>query len=182
MAQVPAVPGLDILITEDAIRRRVAELAAEIRRDTPGELHLVAALKGAFVFLADLIRALPGPVTLDFITTSSYGAATMTSGEIRLLQDVVTPIEGRDVVIVEDIVDTGLTLAYLRSLFAGRKPRSLRAACLLSKPARRRTKVLVDYVGFAIEDRFVVGYGLDYDGLYRNLPYLATLDVRGARV
>ncbi len=167
---------LEPLIAEDAIRSRVAQLAAEIRRDCPGEVHLVAVLKGAFVFLADLVRALPGPLTLDFIAMSSYGANTRTSGEVRLLKDLDTALDGRDVVIVEDIVDTGLTLAYLQAILAARRPRSLRTACLLNKPSRRQAGVRVDYVGFTIDDRFVVGYGLDCDGRYRNLPYVAAFE------
>jgi hypoxanthine phosphoribosyltransferase len=169
-------PGrVDVLIPEDVIRRRLAELAAEIRRDCPGELHLVAVLRGAFMFLADLARALSGPVTVDFIGISSYGSATSSSGEVRVVKDLEGALDGRDVLIVEDIVDTGLTLSYLRAILQARQPRSLRTVCLLSKPSRRRVDVPIEYVGFTIEDRFVVGYGLDHAEHHRNLPYIGVL-------
>jgi hypoxanthine phosphoribosyltransferase len=165
---------MEVLIDRDRLSRRVAELASEIRRDVGVErpLHLVAVLKGAFMFLADLMRALDGPVTCDFIAVSSYGTGTMSSGEVQLTKDLDARLEGRDVVIVEDIVDTGLTLSYLQEIFRARGPQSLRTVCLLSKPARRLTPVTVDYVGFEIDDRFVVGYGLDLDERFRNLPYV----------
>jgi hypoxanthine phosphoribosyltransferase len=153
----------------------VADLAAEIRRDFPGDLHLVAVLKGAFMFLSDLVRAMPGHVSLDFMAVSSYAKGTTSSGEVRLLKDLDTTLDGRHVVIVEDIVDTGLTLLYLQEILRARGPRSLRTACLLSKPSRRQVDVKVDYIGFTIEDRFVVGYGLDYAEQYRNLPHIAVL-------
>jgi len=167
----------DILLSAARIQKRVAELAHELRRAIPGDLHLIAVLKGAFVFLSDLIRHLDGPVSIDFMAVSSYPTGTTSSGEVRLLKDLDTSIEGRDVVIVEDIVDTGLTLAYLREILKARGPRSLRAACLLSKPSRRLRAVEVEFIGFTIPDRFVVGYGLDYGERYRNLPYIAGLDV-----
>jgi hypoxanthine phosphoribosyltransferase len=147
----------------------------EIRRDHPDTVHLVCVLKGAFVFLADLARAIDGHATLDFIAVSSYGISTKSSGQVQFLKDLDQPIEGRDVVIVEDIVDTGLTLKYLLDILRTRSPRSLRAACLLSKPSRRKVDVHVDYVGFTIEDRFVVGYGLDYAEQYRNLADIAVI-------
>ena len=165
----------EILLSADQIQKRVAELAADIRRDFPGELHLVAVLKGAFVFLSDLVRHMSGPVSLDFMALSSYAKGTTTSGEVRLLKDLDTALEGRNVVIVEDIVDTGLTLHYLQDILRSRNPRTLRTACLLSKPSRRQIDVTVDYIGFTIEDRFVVGYGLDYAEQYRNLPHIAVL-------
>ena len=167
-----------ILLSSDAIQARVAALAAEIDRDTrgPDGLHLVCVLKGAFVFLADLVRALRSDVTLDFMAVSSYAKGTTTTGEVRVLKDLDSALDGRDVLVVEDIVDTGLTLHYLQDILRARRPRSLRTVCLLSKPARRRVEVPVEYVGFEIEDRFVVGYGLDYAGRYRNLPYIGTLD------
>ncbi len=169
---------MQVLITEEQIQRRVRELAAEIARDYgPDEvIHLVCVLKGGFVFLSDLIRSLRARVTLDFIALSSYGKDTKSSGEVRLLKDVDHPLEGRHVVIVEDIVDTGLTLHYLQEILRARSPKSLRTVCLLSKPSRREIDVRVDYIGFTIEDRFVVGYGLDYDQRYRELPYIAVLD------
>ena len=169
----------EILITESQIRARVAELAREIRRDFPDRLHLIAVLKGAFMFLADLAREIDGDVSLDFIAVSSYGAGTTSSGEVRLLKDLDTTLDGRNVVIVEDIVDTGLTLAYLQEILRARGPRQLRTACLLSKPSRRQTAVPVEYVGFTIEDRFVVGYGLDYGQLYRNLRHIAVFEPSG---
>jgi hypoxanthine phosphoribosyltransferase len=165
------------LLTEDAIAARVAELAAEIRADyaSTRDLHLVCALKGAFVFFSDLVRQLDRHVTLDFIVVSSYGKATRSSGEVRLIKDLDTGIEGRDVIIVEDIVDTGLTLSYLHEILRARNPRSLRTACLLSKPSRRKVEVNVEYIGFTIDDLFVVGYGLDFERRYRNLPDIAVL-------
>jgi hypoxanthine phosphoribosyltransferase len=177
MSNLPSPPS--ILLSEREIQKRVAELALEIRRDRPGALHLVAVLKGAFVFLADLIRQMPDPgadLTLDFIAVASYAQGTTTSGEVRMIADLAFPIDGRDVLVVEDIVDTGTTLVYLQDVLRARNPRSLATACLLSKPARRRVDVQVDYVGFTIEDCFVVGYGLDYEGRYRNLPYLAVVE------
>jgi len=135
----------------------------------------VCVLKGAFVFLSDLARAIGGPVSLDFIAVSSYGSGTKTSGQVQLLKDLESTIEGRDVVIVEDIVDTGLTLTYLQEILRARSPRRLRTACLLSKPSRRQIEVPVEYIGFSIEDKFVVGYGLDYAERYRNLPYIAVI-------
>ena len=163
------------LITAERIQERVRTLADEIRRDHPGELHLVCVLKGAFVFLADLLRALPDTTTIDFVAISSYGKSTRSSGEVRLLKDLDTGLQGRDVLIIEDIVDTGLTLTYLQDILRARGPRILKTACLLSKPSRRQVDVKVDYIGFAIEDKFVVGYGLDYAEQYRNLPFIGVL-------
>ena len=167
---------MNILISSDDIQRRVREIAADIARDHPDGVHLIAVLKGAFVFLSDLARAMPGRCSIDFMAVSSYGKSTSSSGQVQLLKDLDSGIEGRDVVIVEDIVDTGLTLTYLQDILHARSPRSLRTACLLSKPSRRLVEVQVDYIGFAIEDTFVVGYGLDYAEQYRNLPHLAVLD------
>jgi hypoxanthine phosphoribosyltransferase len=154
----------------------VRALAADITRDHPDGVHFVCVLKGAFMFLADLARAIPGRVTLDFMALSSYGNSTRSSGQVQLLKDLGTGIEGRDVVIVEDIVDTGLTLTYLQDILRARAPRTLRTACLLNKPSRRLTDVKVDYVGFTIDDKFVVGYGLDFSEQHRNLPYIAVID------
>jgi len=165
-----------VLLDRDAIAARIAALALDIRRDCPAApLHLVCVLKGAFMFLSDLIRSMDGPLTLDFMALSSYNSGASSSGEVRLIKDLDTGLEGRDVVIVEDIVDTGLTLHYLQEILLARGPRSLRTACLLSKPSRRQIDVAVDYIGFTIEDHFVVGYGLDYDEQYRNLPYIGLL-------
>jgi hypoxanthine phosphoribosyltransferase len=167
----------NILIGEADIQARVAALAAEIRRDHgPAPIHLVAVLKGAFMFLSDLMRHMDGEVTCDFIALSSYGSGTHSSGEVRLLKDLDRGLEGRDVVIVEDIVDTGLTLSYLQEILRAREPRSLRTACLLSKPSRRKVDVKVDYIGFTIEDRFVVGYGLDVDERFRQLRDIRVMD------
>ena len=166
-----------VLIGEDELSARINALAHEIRQDLPaGQIHLICVLKGAFLFLGDLIRALDGHVTIDFMACSSYGAGTSSSGEVRLSKDLDTRIEGRDVILVEDIVDTGLTLHYLQEVLLTRGPRSLRTACLLSKPSRRKIDVKVDYIGFTIEDKFVVGYGLDYAEQYRNLPYIGVLE------
>src|SRR5438477_6780621 len=165
----------EILLSEEQIQKRVAELARDIRRDFPDSLHLVAVLKGAFVFLSDLVRHMSGQVSLDFMAVSSYAKGTTTSGEVRLLKDLDTGLDGRNVVIVEDIVDTGLTLMYLQDILRARNPKSLRTACLLSKPSRRQVDVKVEYIGFTIEDRFVVGYGLDYAERYRNLPHIGVV-------
>src|SRR5688572_23752782 len=171
----PVLP-MNVLISSDDIQRRVREMAADIRRDHPDGVHLIAVLKGAFVFLSDLARAMPGRCSLDFMAVSSYGKSSSSSGQVQLLKDLGSGIEGRDVVIVEDIVDTGLTLTYLQEILRARSPRTLRTACLLSKPSRRKTEVKVEYVGFTIDDKFVVGYGLDYAEQYRNLPYIAILE------
>lgn len=169
---------METLITAEEIQARVQQLAAEIEADYPEgeEIHLVGVLKGGFMFMADLVRAMSARVTLDFIAVSSYAQSTRSSGEVRLLKDLDSGLEGRHVVIVEDIVDTGLTLTYLQDILRARAPRSLRSACLLSKPSRRLVNVVVDYIGFTIEDRFVVGYGLDYGEKYRNLSSIAALD------
>jgi hypoxanthine phosphoribosyltransferase len=169
---------MDVLIEADTIQSRIRELAVEIERDYPGDdaIHLVCVLKGGFVFMADLMRAMGPRVTMDFIAVSSYAQSTRSSGEVRLLKDLDSGLEGRDVIIVEDIVDTGLTLTYLQDILRARSPKSLRTACLLSKPSRRLVDVTVDYIGFTIEDRFVVGYGLDYAEKYRNLGHIAVLD------
>jgi hypoxanthine phosphoribosyltransferase len=168
--------GMQMFISAEDIHTRVRALAVEIARDHPDGVHFVCVLKGAFMFLADLARAIPEHVTLDFMALSSYGNSTRSSGQVQVLKDLGTGIEGRDVVIVEDIVDTGLTLTYLQDILRARAPRSLRTACLLSKPSRRQIDVRVDYVGFTIEDRFVVGYGLDFSEQHRNLPYIAVVD------
>ena len=172
---MPELRPSEILLSADQIQKRVAALALEIRADFPDDLHVIAVLKGAFMFLSDLVRHTPGHVSMDFMAVSSYAKGTTTSGEVRLLKDLDTTLDGRNVVIVEDIVDTGLTLTYLQDILRARNPKSLRTACLLSKPTRRQVDVKVEYIGFTIEDRFVVGYGLDYAEQYRNLPYIAVL-------
>lgn len=171
-------PVKRVLITAEAVRSRVAELGRRIEEDYAGRTPvLVGVLKGAVVFLADLIRAVDGPIECDFIAVSSYGASTRSSGIVRLTKDLSASIEERDVLVIEDIVDTGRTLAYLLRNLETRQPRSLRVCTLLDKASRREVPVPLDYVGFTVPDEFVVGYGLDHAGLYRNLPYLAALDV-----
>ena len=169
---------MNVLLGGDAIQARVSTLAAEIERDYPPdeEIHLVCVLKGGFVFMSDLIRSMGPRVTVDFIAVSSYAKSTKSSGEVRLLKDLDSGLQGRNVIIVEDIVDTGLTLTYLQEILRARSPKTLRTACLLSKPSRRQVAVTVEYIGFTIEDRFVVGYGLDYAEKYRNLSYIAVLE------
>jgi len=172
---------MKVLLSHDAIQARIQEMGREIAKDYAGrEPHLVGVLKGAFTFLSDLARAIELPMTLDFIAVSSYGAATKTSGEVRLVKDLDQGLEGRDLLVVEDIVDTGLTLNYLLNLLRARGPRSLKVATLLSKPSRRLVQIPVDYVGFSIDDHFVVGYGLDFNEKYRNLPFLGVVERGGA--
>ena len=162
---------MKVLLAHDAIQARVLEMGKDIARDYAGrEPHLVCVLKGACTFMTDLSRAIELNLTLDYIAVSSYGAATKTSGEVKLVKDLDQGLEGRDLIVVEDIVDTGLTLNYLLNVLRARGPRTLKVAALLSKPSRRLVQVEVDYVGFSIEDLFVVGYGLDYNEKYRNLP------------
>lgn len=171
-----------ILIPRADLARRVDELAARIRRDVGAgaRLHVVCVLKGAFVFMSDLVRALDLPLTMDFMAVASYGMHTTSSGEVRVLKDLDTALEGRDVLIVEDIVDSGLTLHYLQEIIRARGPRSVRTVCLLNKPSRRIVDVRVEYIGFDIDDHFVVGYGLDFDERYRNLPDIAVLEGEAA--
>ncbi len=164
-----------VYLSEVEIQARVAELAAAITRDYAGRTpHLIAVLNGAFVFMADLVRRIELPLTLDFMAVASYQGAE-SSGEVELVKDLSRPIGGRDVIVVEDIVDTGITLEYLLDYLHARKPASLRVAALLSKPARRLRDVPVDYLGFEIENAYVYGYGLDRDQLDRNLPYITSL-------
>ncbi len=166
----------EILIDEKALQARVRELGEQISRDYEGKRPiLVGVLKGAFMFMADLIRHISIPHEVDFMATSSYGAATETSGVVRILKDLDTPISGRHVLIVEDIIDTGLTLDYLTRILRARNPASLRICALLDKRERRRIPIPLDYVGFEIPNKFVVGYGLDFGEIYRNLPYIAVL-------
>jgi len=166
----------EILITEEELQARVAELGKAISNDYRGkDLLLVCILRGAVVFLSDLMRHITIPHEIDFMAVSSYGAATETSGIVRILKDLETSIEGRDVLIVEDIVDTGLTLDYIISNLKTRRPASLRTCVLLNKSERRLVDVPLDYVGFDIPNKFVVGYGLDYGEKYRNLPFIGVL-------
>jgi len=165
------MPSLKVLLSAEQIHNRIAELGAEIDRDYPsGEpVYLIAVLKGAFIFMADLARAMKTPTRIEFIGISSYGKGKTSSGQVQLTKDLDAPIEGHHVIIVEDILDTGITLNYLTKLMAQRKPKSLRIVTLLDKPERRKSPVKADYVGFTIPDEFVVGYGLDYAEDYRNL-------------
>jgi hypoxanthine phosphoribosyltransferase len=166
----------EILVPAEDLARRVRELAAEISRDYEGrDLVLIGVLKGAVFFLADLMRALEVECELDFMAVASYGSATKSSGVVRILKDLDAVIEGRDVLIVEDIVDSGLTLQYLLRNLAGRNPRSLEVCALLIKPARRKVDLATRYVGFEIPNAFAIGYGLDHGERYRNLPYVAAL-------
>lgn len=163
--------NLELLLSKEAVQRRVVELGGQIAVDYAGKTpHLVAILKGGCIFLSDLVRNIPLPLSLDFMAVSSYGASTKSSGVVRITKDLDTSIEGRDVILVEDILDTGLTLSYLHENLLNRKPASLRTCALLDKPSRRLKKVHADYIGFEIPDKFVVGYGLDVGEKYRNLP------------
>jgi hypoxanthine phosphoribosyltransferase len=171
-------PGLgEVLVTAEALQRRVAELGRQITADYSGRpLLLVGVLKGAVFFLSDLMRFIEVPVEVDFMAVASYGSATDSSGVVRILKDLDASIEGRDVVIVEDIVDSGLTLQYLLRNLGSRNPASLEVCALLTKPERRKVDLPTRYVGFEIPNRFVVGYGLDYAERYRNLPYVAVME------
>jgi len=170
-------PSLHVLIPEAKIQARIRELGAQIDADYPeGPIYLIAILKGACFFLADLSRALKRPVRIDFIGISSYGKGKTTSGEVKLTKDLDTSVEGFDVLVVEDIVDSGVTLSYLMHVLEQRKPRTLRIAALLDKPERRLRPVEVSYVGFQIPDKFVVGYGLDYGEDYRSLRDICVLE------
>jgi len=164
------------LLTADAIARRVRELGEQITRDYAGKrLVLVSVLKGSFVFAADLMRHIDLPLRTDFLGTRSYGEGTETTGVVQITQDLSRPIEGEDVLILEDIIDTGLTIAHLIDLLRTRRPASMKVCALLHKPARARIPVEIDYLGFTIEDQFVVGYGLDWAERYRNLPYIGVV-------
>lgn len=164
-----------VQLDTETIARRVVELGEEITRDYAGlDLHVICVLNGAFVFMADLVRAINLPLTVDFLSVSSYGSRTESSGEVRLLKDLEQSLKNRHVIIVEDIIDTGLTMQYLLGYLQGRKPASVKVATLLSKPSRRLVDVPVDYVGFTIDDAFVYGYGLDVDHRLRNLPFVTS--------
>lgn len=180
----------EILLTEEEIEKEVARLAQEIGRDYQGKYPLLLGiLKGSFIFMADLVRLLEIPVEIDLVSLSSYGSARVTSGEIKVVQGLRTPVKGRDVLVIEDIVDTGLTIGHFLDYLRKRKPSSLRLCALFDKPSQRKIPIPIDYRGFTIPDRFVVGYGLDYDERFRQLPdlyvvedcseYSYTLDWRG---
>ena len=177
MSQTQLQQGVgEILVEADDLRRRVAELGDEVSRDYEGrDLLLIGVLKGAVFFMADLMRELAVPCEIDFMAISSYGAATDSSGVVRILKDLDINIEGRDVLIVEDIIDSGLTLSYLMRNLEARQPATLEVCALMTKPERRQIDVRVRYTGFEIPNKFVVGYGLDFAERYRNLPYVAVL-------
>lgn len=169
------------LIEEKRIKDRIKELASQISSDYDGhEVLLIGVLKGAVVFLADLVRELKCPCTIDFMAVSSYGMSTHSSGVVRIIKDLDQSIEGKHVILVEDIVDTGLTLNYICGVLRSRKPASFKVCVLLDKPSRRKVPVKVDYTGFQIPDEFVVGYGLDYQEMYRQLPFVAMLENGGS--
>ncbi len=166
----------NILISEEEIANRVKELGKQITEDYKGkELFIVGILKGCMLFLSDLVRSIDLPLTMDFMVVSSYGSTTKSSGVVRIIKDLERDIEGKDVLIVEDIVDTGLTLSYLIENFKTRNPKSVKVCSLLDKPDRRKTQVDIEYIGIKIPDEFVVGYGLDYSEHYRNLPFVCVL-------
>lgn len=169
----------ETLVSHDDLRRRIGELGAEISRDYEGrDLVMVGVLKGAVLFIADLMRDLTVPCEIDFMAVSSYGSETDSSGVVRILKDLDAPIEDRDVLIVEDIIDSGLTLHYLMKNLKARNPRSLEVCSLLTKPERRRVDLPIRYVGFEIPNRFAIGYGLDHAQRYRNLPFVAALNAQ----
>ena len=167
---------LRVLLSEDEIREKVRELGGKITADYKNSnLMLVTVLKGAVVFLADLMRQIDVPAEIDFMVVSSYGSGVKSSGVVKIVKDLDVPLAGKDILIVEDILDSGLTLSYIKELLESRGPRSIRIATLLDKPSRRKVDLQADYIGFSVPDEFVIGYGLDYDEKYRNLPYLGIL-------
>ena len=167
---------VDVLYSEEEVKQVVQKIGQEITTDYAGEdLLVVGILKGAFIFMADLVRQIDLRVRMDFMDVSSYGNSTISSGEVRIMKDLEYSIEGKNVLIVEDIVDTGLTLHYITEILKKRGPKSVKICCLLDKPSRRKSPVRPDYVGYAIPDKFVVGYGLDYDELYRHYPAVCIL-------
>ena len=167
-----------VLIPEDKVDERIAQLGEQISRDYAGkQVHLIGILKGSIFFICELAKRITVPVTMDFMSVSSYGAGTKSSGVVKLIKDLDEPIEGKDVLVVEDIIDSGHTLSYLLKNLSSRNPASIRLCTLLDKPERREVDVEVDYQGFSIPDEFVIGYGLDYDQRYRNLPYIGVLSL-----
>nr|WP_263323613.1 hypoxanthine phosphoribosyltransferase [Neobacillus sp. Marseille-Q6967] len=167
----------DVMISEAEIKQRVKQIAEDIERDFSGEeVFLIIVLKGSFVFAADLIREMKNNVKVDFISVSSYSDQTETTGKVKLLKDLDTDITNQNVVVVEDIIDSGLTLHFLRDHLQMHKPKQIKICTLLDKPERRRVELPVDYVGFVIPDEFIVGYGIDYAQMYRNLPYIANVE------
>lgn len=167
---------LKVLYSEEELKAKCAEMGAQITKDYAGKnLLLVTVLKGAVVYFTDLMRAIDLPCTIDFMIVSSYGSGVKTSGVVKIVKDLDTDLTGKDLLIVEDILDTGLTLSYLKDMLAARNPASIRIATLLDKPDRRKANIKADYIGYRVPDEFVVGYGLDYDEKYRNLPYIGVL-------
>jgi hypoxanthine phosphoribosyltransferase len=181
MSSTPAVsefnnPNIEVMISAEEIQQKIKDLGIAITRDYQGcKPELICVLKGAMVFMSDLIRAIDLELAIDFIAVSSYGKGTRTSGEVRIIKDLDEPLEGRDIILVEDILDTGLTLSYLVNNFRARGATSIKIVTLLNKPERRKAPVEADYIGFTIPDRFVVGYGLDFAERYRNLPYIGVV-------
>jgi hypoxanthine phosphoribosyltransferase len=173
---------IETLISQEALEARIKELGAEITRDYQGrgDLVLICVLKGSYLFLADLSRAIDLPLTVDFMSVSSYGHGFKTSGVVRLIQDLSESIENKHVLVVEDIIDTGLTMSYLLENLQTRRPASLKVVSLLHKPSKAKVNMPVDYLGFSIEDRFVIGYGLDYQGQFRNMPFIGVNKGEGA--
>ena len=167
---------LRVLLSEEEIRAKCKEMGARISQEYKGKnLMLVTVLKGAVVFLADLMRAIEVPAEIDFMVVSSYGSGVKSSGVVKIVKDLDVPLAGKDLLIVEDILDSGLTLSYIKELLASRGPASIKIATLLDKPSRRKVDLVADYIGFSVPDEFVIGYGLDYDEKYRNLPYIGVL-------
>lgn len=167
-----------VLVSEEEVDRRIEEIGAQISKDYAGkQVHLICVLKGGVFFTCELAKRISIPVSMDFISVSSYGSGTKSSGVVKLVKDLDEPLDGKEVLIVEDIIDSGRTLSYLIEILYKRNPASIRLCTLLDKPERRVADVKVDYVGFAIPDEFVVGYGLDYDQKYRNLPYIGVVEI-----
>ena len=167
---------LKVLFSEEQLKEKCAEMGAQITRDYAGKnLLLVTVLKGAVVYMADLMRCIDLPCAIDFMVVSSYGSGTKTSGVVKIVKDLDQDLSGKDILIVEDILDSGMTLSYLKGLLQSRNPASIRIATLLDKPSRRKVELVADYVGFEVPDEFVVGYGLDFDEEYRNLPFVGVL-------
>ena len=168
---------INVLFSEEEVDARIRQMGEQISRDYAGrEVHLICVLKGGSFFMCELAKRITVPVYLDFMSVSSYGSETKSSGVVRIVKDLDAPLAGKDVIVVEDIVDTGHTLSYLLEMLKGREPASLKLCTLLDKPDRREVEVPVDYTGFVIPDKFIVGYGLDYDQKYRNLPYIGTVE------
>ncbi len=169
--------NIKVLISEEEMDKKIRELGAQISRDYAGrQVHMVGVLKGASFFMCELAKRITVPVSIDFMAVSSYGSSTKSSGVVRIVKDLDEPLMGKDVLVVEDIVDSGRTLNYLQELFRDRGTRTIRFCTLLDKPDRRVVDLDIDYVGFVIPDEFVVGYGMDYDQRYRNLPYIGTIE------